>query len=136
MPLYYFTLKGGGDTFSDQEGVELLDLAAAREHATAVARELMRNRELPARKWRLQVCDDYLMPCFEILFAEVDETIAHLQPKYRKSLEGVARLAGRIDDAFSEVRATLSEVRETLAEADRIVAAISMNGSQSKPRAA
>jgi uncharacterized protein DUF6894 len=136
MPLYYFTLKGGGDAFSDQEGFELPDLAAAREHATAVARELMRHRELPARKWRLEVYDDYLIPCFEILFAEVDETIAHLDPKYRKSLESVARLSALVDDAFSEVRATLSEVRETLAEADRIVSAVSMNGNHSKPRAA
>lgn len=131
MPLYYFVLKNGRDAIPDHEGVELPNLEAAREHATAVARELMRNRELPARVWRLEICDDYLMPCFEILFAEVDETIAHLSPKYRQSVEVVARLTASVHEAFNQVGATLSEVRATLAQADRIIASIS--GGQNKP---
>ena len=125
MSLYYFILKGGRDIISDQEGVELRDLAAAREHATAVARELMRNRELPARNWRLEVCDDYLVPCFEILFADVDETIAHLPAAYQESIKTAARFSASVCDAFFQVRNSFADVHKTLARADSIIAGMS-----------
>jgi hypothetical protein len=62
MPLFYFTLKNGNYTIPDREGEKLADLNAARAHATGVARELMRNRGVKARTWRLEVCDEYLQP--------------------------------------------------------------------------
>jgi len=125
MSLYYFILKGGRDIIPDHEGVELQDLAAAREHAVAVACELMRNRELPARNWRLEVCDDYLVPCFEILFADVDETIAHLPPAYQETIKTAARFAASVSDAFFQVRNSFADVRKTLAKADSIIAGMS-----------
>ena len=39
MPMYYFSLRDR-DTIIDTEGTDLVDVAAAREHATGVAREL------------------------------------------------------------------------------------------------
>jgi hypothetical protein len=122
MPLYYFALKCGSDVIADREGIELPDHGAAHAEAVAIARELMFCRELPTRKWRLQVCDDDLNPCSEVLFAEADETLGHLAPHYRETVEALARHSASLDDAFGEVRASLVEVRETLARADKIIA--------------
>lgn len=129
MPLYYFRLKSRGEVIHDLDGIDLPDQDAARVYAVAVARELMRHREPSARSWRLEVCDDYLIPSFEILFAEVDDTMAHLAPEYRKSIEIIARRSASLDDAFSEVRASMLDVRETLARADDVIAATSKTGA-------
>lgn len=72
MRLYYFVLKTGRHVYPDSEGQEFPDDGAAREHACAVARELMRNREDRTGHWRIQVCDDYLQPRYEFLFADLD----------------------------------------------------------------
>jgi actin-like ATPase involved in cell morphogenesis len=121
MPLFYFILKAGRKSSPDQEGQEFPNEAAARLHAAVVAKELMRNREATTRLWRIQVCNDYLEPSFEVLFAEVDETIAHLPPPLRVSIEKVARTAGALNDAVVEIQRTMSDVRQTLSRADRIL---------------
>jgi uncharacterized protein DUF6894 len=118
---FYFLLKCGRQTIADTEGVELPDDTAARAHAVAVGRELMRNREVDTRLWRLQVCDDYLEPKFEVLFAEIDRTISRLPSDLRGSIESVCRTAGALSDAILDVRSTLAEVRSTLARADRFL---------------
>jgi len=74
VPLFYFALKAGLQTIPDAEGQELVDEAAAQLHAIAVAGELMRHRESVSHSWRIQVCDDYLEPLFEVFFGEIDET--------------------------------------------------------------
>lgn len=75
MQLYYFVLKAGRQTIPDCEGQEFADDDAARLHAEAVAQQLMRNREVNTRGWRIQVCDDYLRPKFDVFFVEADETL-------------------------------------------------------------
>lgn len=125
MPLYYFILKSGPDIIPDREGAELPDLATARAHAISVARDLMHNRELQARNWRLEVCDDYLVPCFEIFFADVDETIAQLEPQYQDSIKAGARISVSLSEAFYQVRNSFADVRETLARADTVIASMS-----------
>lgn len=80
MPLFYLLLKVGYETFPDIEGQELADEVAAHDHAVAVAQELMRNRVNETRLWRIQACDDYLRPCFEVLFAEVDPSSRNYRP--------------------------------------------------------
>jgi Domain of unknown function (DUF6894) len=51
MPRYYFRLRNNGD-ITDVEGTELADPEAAREHATAVARELtFKRRGMLDRDW-------------------------------------------------------------------------------------
>lgn len=126
MPLYYFVLKDGTRTIPDREGVELIDLYTARTHAVEVARELMRNRELPTATWRIQVCDEDLRPCFDLLFADLDESCGHLMPKFRRSHRSVARSQAAVHDAIALVRGSLETVRETLATADRLIARITM----------
>lgn len=123
MPLFYFMLKSKMDRVADEEGIELGDAVAAREHATAVARELMRNADVVQRFARIQVCDDYLVPLFDVVFAEVDPTIDHLEPTYRKVLERVARSTASFHDVLIQTRTSLAKVRETFAQVDRLVAA-------------
>lgn len=128
MPLYYFILKNGEEVVPDREGLECADLAAAHAHASAVARELMRNRELRSRPWRLEVRDEDLQPCFEILFADVDDTMAHLPAEYRESIARTSRLTASLHDAVNTVRATLSGVQETLARADELIGMVLPGG--------
>lgn len=61
MPMYYFHLRDR-DNIMDSDGTELADVAAARDHATGVARELtfksdgiMRHRWAD---WTMSVHDD------------------------------------------------------------------------------
>jgi Domain of unknown function (DUF6894) len=129
MPLYYFVLKNGCEAIADEVGLELPNLEAARAEAVSIARELMRNCELARRAWKLEVCDDYLIPRSEVLFAEADETIAHLQPQFRSSIESMARKCASLGDAFHVLRASLADVRKTMARTDEIVGAVSKSFS-------
>ena len=118
MPLFYFILKTGREKIPDREGLEFPDRDTARGHAEIVVDELMRNRELKTRSWRLEVRDEDLQPCFEILFAAVDKSIIHLPPVYRQSVELLSKSTANLLDAFEDVQATLLNVKATLARAD------------------
>jgi hypothetical protein len=121
MPLYYFILKSDRDNYADEQGEELADLGAARCYAETVARELMQSRELETRFWRVEVCDDYAEPLFEVLFAEVDRTIDHLPLAWRDAIHKTCLRMGRLNDAIGQVRTTISDVQNTLHEADRLL---------------
>jgi len=128
MPLYYFVLKNGRHSIPDREGEELTDEAAAREYAVAVARELMRNAPLRARSWRLQVSDENLQPCFELLFAAIDDSLSHLPLHLRNSIEHACRNTASLSDTIIGVQKTLFQVRETLVGANRIIDRVSFGG--------
>jgi hypothetical protein len=130
MPLYYFILKSKLDRVADEEGVELPDVEAARDHAIGVARELMRNADIVQRFARIEVCDDYLMPLFDFVFAEVDPRIDHLEPRYREVLERVSRGTASLHDAMMQARASLAQVRETFAQVERFMDAAAGSGRQ------
>jgi hypothetical protein len=125
MQLFYFLLKANGRTFPDPEGQELLDQTAARRHATAIARELMCNRELETRSWRIQVCDDYLLPLFDVVFAEACERFRMYPTELQTSIARAARSGGALNDTFAQVQVSLGHVQETLARADQLLASIS-----------
>jgi len=114
MRLFYFRLKTGRETIPDTEGQELADVAAARRHAVAVAQQIMRHREIGCRNWRIQVCDDYLNPLFEVFFAEADEILGGLSPSSQVTFKNVARSAAALRDAMSEISTTLNDVRAIL----------------------
>lgn len=124
MQLYYFVLKTGRQSIPDPEGQQLPDDKAARQHAIAVAQQLMQHREANTRGWRIQVCDDYLKPLFEIFFAEVDETLNGMPPHLLASIEDVTRMAAALNDAIAAAQATLKDIRQTLTRADQILATI------------
>jgi hypothetical protein len=128
MSLYYFTLKYGRHTVTDDEGEELADDAAAKSHAESIARDLMQSRELKTRFWRIEVCDDYLNPLFDLYFSEADKTIGHLPVEWRNAITTVSRTAGGLVDAVVTIQGTLAEVRATLKDADRLLATTRSGG--------
>jgi len=127
MPLFYFILKAGRHTFPDTEGEEFHDEAGARAHAHAVARELMRNREARTSHWRVEVCDDYLRPRYECLFADVDEKLEAFGEEARLSLTAVARTTAFMSDAVRNIDASVAALRQTIDRIDFILS--------SRPRA-
>jgi hypothetical protein len=121
MPLFYFILKAGRHTFPDKEGEEFVDEAGARAHAEAVARELMRNREARTSHWQVQVCDDYLRPCYECLFADVDEKLGALSEHVRVSVTAVARTTAAMNDALRNIESGMADLQQTLDRIDFIL---------------
>ena len=118
MPRYYFNLKRRDGTLVDPDGVDLPDQAAAREHALQVIDELMRNANVRTRGWRLAVMDEGRQSCFELLFASYDDSMAHLTPELRSSVELIHRRHALLTDAIVDVRATMLQIRGTLARSD------------------
>ncbi|KRR10647.1 hypothetical protein CQ12_19455 [Bradyrhizobium jicamae] len=121
MPLFYFVLKAGRRTYPDSDGQEFPDQMAAREHAHAVARELMRNRETRTSHWRVQVCNDYLEPCYECLFADVDHTLERYDSNLRTSVAAVARTTAALGDALRGIDAGMTDLRQILNRMDFII---------------
>jgi hypothetical protein len=72
MPRYYFSLTNDR-LFDDTDGLELPDLAAAREEAGGFARDLMRM-EPTQRDWRgwiVRVTDEDQQPLFNLPFLDL-----------------------------------------------------------------
>jgi hypothetical protein len=122
MPLYYFVLKAGRHSYPDSEGQEFDNDTAARSHAHAVARELMRNRETRTAHWRVQVCDDYLQPRFEYLFADVDNTLERFDDEFRVSVKAAARTTAAIGDSLRQIDTAMADLRDTISQIDSIIA--------------
>ncbi|WOH65287.1 DUF6894 family protein [Bradyrhizobium sp. BWA-3-5] len=120
MPLYYFVLKTGRRSYPDSEGQEFPDDTAAQAHAHAVAHELMRNRESRTSHWRLQVCDDYLQPRFECLFADVDHTLEQYDSNLRATVRRVARTTAALRDSISGIDAQMNNLRQLMSQIDAI----------------
>jgi hypothetical protein len=121
MPLYYFVLKVGRHTYPESEGQEFDDDTAARFHAHAVARELMRNRETRTAHWRVEVCDDYLQPRFEYLFADVDNTLERFDDEFRVSVKRVARTTAAIGDSLRQIDTAMTDLRLMIGQIDCIL---------------
>jgi hypothetical protein len=122
VPLFYFILKVGRDSFPDPEGEEFGDLEHAKKHAQAVASDLMRNREFKTAHWRIQVCDDYLQPAHECLFAEVNPKLSGYEKPLRDSIVRAARTSGAISDAMQQIGHTMSDLRQTMRLMDTAIA--------------
>jgi hypothetical protein len=120
MAEFYFVLKAGEQTVPDIEVQEFSDEMDARRHAVVVVKELMRNREAKTRLWKLQVCDGYLEPLFEVPFADVDDMIGQLTSDLRGSIQQ-ARTADAWSDACARLRTTLGEIQTTLVRAQKIL---------------
>ena len=121
MPLFYFILKSGRHVIPDIQGEEFEDEAAACAHARVVAWELMRNREAKTSHWRIQVCDDYLQPRHEYLFADLDSRLEYFGTDVRDTVAAVARSAAARDDTVREIDASFAELRQTIDRIDSIL---------------
>jgi Domain of unknown function (DUF6894) len=118
MSRYYFNLKLPGETLLDPEGTDLPDEEAALDHARRVVRELMHNAQVRTRLWRLAVSDEDRLPCFELLFAAFDDSLLHLIPELRSSVEMVRSRHASLIDAIVDMRMTMLQVKGTLARAN------------------
>ena len=128
MALFYFILKVGRQTYPDLKGEEFNNIADARAHAHAVARELMRNREVRTGHWRVQVCDDYLEPRYECLFADIDTRLVAYGEDLRGSIVRVARTTAALNDAIGNVDRTMADLRQTMRLLDAATARFSQAG--------
>src|SRR5262245_46580723 len=117
MPRFHFHLRAHGMTFPDIEGTQLPDLAAARTHAVAVAKELMWDTSEVLRLWSLRVEHESGDHAFDVFFADVDARLL-VQSEERRTLatETCRRLSAHAD-ALCTLRATLVESRMLLARA-------------------
>ena len=118
---YHFVLKTRDGLIPDRDGSEWPNDAAAQEEATLIAQDLMRNQEAKRGSWRIEVRDQDLLPRAELLFAEIDQTIAHLPAALREPHILASRRIAAFSDALLEVRKTLTEVNETLRRTDTVM---------------
>src|SRR5215471_9533464 len=111
MPVYFCTYKCGGNTMVDRDGEEFPDDQAAYAHAVEVAREIMRHREIDHRSSRLEVFDENLKPCFEVLCASVDEAFGCPPAAMRSQIEHGLRILASLHDTLAESRSAIAETR-------------------------
>lgn len=116
MPHYHFHLRADTTIHPDSDGSELQDGAAAREHAMAVADELMRHSSARSRHWSMIVTDARGERKFDLYFADVDPNLAPYPAMKRMARENCRRLAA-LTDVWCSARATLRESRLLLAKA-------------------
>ena len=128
MPRYFFNLKTREGTILDRDGTDLADDSAARCHAELVARELMSNREASTRAWRLEVRDSSERRCSNLLFATIDDSMSHLTPQLRSSLEHLCASSADFAESIHALRITLLEVRATMARAEGALHLAAVNG--------
>src|SRR5262249_7994632 len=60
----------------------------------------------------------YYFQCFELLFVSYDDSLSHLMPELRSSVETVHRTHASLTDAIVDMRMTLLQVKSTLARAN------------------
>ncbi len=73
MPRYYFSFASAHQSQNDPDGFELTDAAAARDHALALAANLLRHASSKAawQGWSLHVRDDQDREVFAIPLSDV-----------------------------------------------------------------
>jgi histidinol dehydrogenase len=115
MPRYTFKLKDDCDGVEDESGVNLPNADIAYRYASDVVRELMHGREPSTRFWQLDVYDDVQTKIFEISFAELDQTLDHLNPHMRAAVEHAARRIRSVKDTYRAAETTVREARSLMA---------------------
>jgi hypothetical protein len=130
MPTYFFDLKTSEGTIRDPNGTDLPDEPSARQHARLVVGELMQHRQPWTRAWRLDVCDHEGRPCFDLLFAAADDSIDHLTPELRSSVENLCAKSASLDEAIHAIRQTLSQVKRTIARSEGAPCVAAVSGGR------
>jgi hypothetical protein len=115
MPIYTFTLRDGTDGVVDETGVRLADQDSAIQYGNDVVRELMKNRELETRSWRLDIYEDRDTGICQIPFATVDPTLNHLESKFRTMVEDVSERRRQLSEAIHALTTTVIESRALVA---------------------
>ena len=117
MPRFHFHLHARQTIDRDVEGTDLPDMAAARSHATEVARELMLHTKGDDRCRSLRVEDAQGERQFDLLFADVDPRLAVLSPQVRCLVAETRRRLDALAEAIAQAQATRTETCMLLARA-------------------
>jgi hypothetical protein len=115
MPIYTFRLRDGTDGVVDETGVRLAGEDCAIQYGNDVVRELMKNRELETRSWRLDIYENSDTGICQIPFATVDPTLNHLEPKFRTMVEDVSERRRQLSEAIHSLNTTVTESRALVA---------------------
>ena len=117
MPIFFFSLQDGNGGVDDRDGVELPDLAAAREYAIRIARELMSRNETQRHVCRLDVFNSERSLVFDIRFAEVDPALDHLGRSLRDVVERLAESRRALAETVHDTKRLRFELNAARARA-------------------
>jgi hypothetical protein len=115
MAIYTFKVLDGCGDVEDETGVSFRHRDRAIRYARDVVHELMRNRELQTRSWRLDVYENGEGPICTIPFAVIDPTLDHLLAKLRTMVEGMSEQKRLLSDVLHAAKVTVQESRALVA---------------------
>jgi hypothetical protein len=116
MTLYFFDLRDGGRGYRDPEGVDLPDDDAAKDHAQIVAAELIKDRNIKARHWRIDVRDGRRKKICRVALISHDPRLSHLSPPLKKAMEELSDRCHALCEATAEARGTLLRSKALIAK--------------------
>ena len=93
----------------------------------------MKGGELSRRHWRISVCDGNNEFRGELLFASVDPTLAHLEPRLRATIEKACRAHAELLQTVNELDAAIMESRALLSAPRRGPYLATLGGRQVAP---
>jgi len=115
MPTYTFKVLDGCGDVEDETGISFQHRDRAIRYARDVVHELMRNRELETRSWRLDVYENGDGPIHAIPFASIDPTLDHVVPKLRTMVEAMSERKRLLSEVLHAVKGTVQESRALVA---------------------
>jgi hypothetical protein len=115
MKRYTVKLRDGIGRNAVDDEVEFESDDAAFEYANQVARELMRNRNVRARRWRLDIYGADGEWVATLPFAQVDPTLDHLSPPARALIERWSASCLALAETIEAARGTVREARSLVA---------------------
>src|SRR5262249_9873782 len=111
MATYTFKVLDGCGDVEDETGVSFRHRDRAIRYARNVVHELMRNREIQTRSWRLNVYENGEGPICTIPFASIDPTLDHVVPTLRTMVEAMSERKRLLSDVLHAVKVTVQESR-------------------------
>jgi Domain of unknown function (DUF6894) len=115
MPTYTFKVLDGCGDVEDETGVSFQHRNRAIRYARDVVHELMRNREVQTRSWRLDVYENGEGPICTFPFAGIDPTLDHFVPNLRTIVEAMSEQKRLLGEVLHAVKATVQESRALVA---------------------
>jgi len=115
MATYTFKVLDGCGDVEDETGVSFRHRDRAIRYARNVVHELMRNREIQTRSWRLNVYENGEGPICTIPFASIDPTLDHVVPTLRTMVEAMSERKRLLSDVLHAVKVTVQESRALVA---------------------
>lgn len=116
MTQYVFDLHDGRGIATVGEQLEFPGDEAAFNHGQDVVRDLMRNRYLQTRSWRLDIFRANGECVAQLPFAQLDPTLDHLISPARALIERWSQSRLALAEEIAVARATIREARALVAQ--------------------